>query len=74
VPAWIGLNCRDRNRVALEGELAALARAAGVPVSVAEAPAGPPRGRRPARLVEKVRAGADVAVVDHCGGAGRTAR
>ncbi|MDT7698526.1 MAG: hypothetical protein QOJ30_851, partial [Pseudonocardiales bacterium] len=111
VPAWIGLNCRDRNRVALEGELAALAevgvaavhcvtgdhtalgdrpdaapvfdldstqlaalaRAAGVPVSVAEAPAGPPRGRRPARLVEKVRAGADVAVVDHCGGAGPVA-
>ena len=24
--AWTGLNCRDRNRVALEGELAALAR------------------------------------------------
>ncbi|MCW0212827.1 MAG: methylenetetrahydrofolate reductase C-terminal domain-containing protein [Pseudonocardia sp.] len=107
----VGLNCRDRNRVALEGELAALAdvgvaavhcvtgdhtalgdrpdaapvfdldstrlaalaRATGVPVSVAEAPAGPPRERRPARLVEKVRAGADVAVVDHCGGAGPVA-
>jgi methylenetetrahydrofolate reductase (NADPH) len=54
-------------------QLAALARAAGVPVSVAEAPAGPPRGRRPARLVEKVRAGADVAVVGHCGGAGPVA-
>lgn len=25
VPVWSGLNCRDRNRVALEGELAALA-------------------------------------------------
>lgn len=25
LPAWIGVNCRDRNRVALEGELAALA-------------------------------------------------
>jgi 5,10-methylenetetrahydrofolate reductase len=29
-PAWAGLNCRDRNRVALEGELAGLA-AVGVP-------------------------------------------
>jgi 5,10-methylenetetrahydrofolate reductase len=25
VPPWVGLNCRDRNRVALEGELAGLA-------------------------------------------------
>ena len=25
LPAWVGLNCRDRNRVALEGELAGLA-------------------------------------------------
>lgn len=25
LPAWVGVNCRDRNRVALEGELAALA-------------------------------------------------
>jgi len=32
LPAWAGLNCRDRNRVALEGELAGLAAvgAAGV--------------------------------------------
>lgn len=27
LPTWPGLNCRDRNRVALEGELAALAHA-----------------------------------------------
>ncbi len=25
LPAWVGLNCRDRNRVALEGEVAGLA-------------------------------------------------
>ncbi|WP_369137208.1 methylenetetrahydrofolate reductase [Modestobacter versicolor] len=106
VPAWAGLTCRDRNRVALEGELAALAdvgaaavhcvtgdhtalgdrpdaqpvfdldstelaaraAAAGLLVSVAEAPAGPPVQRRPHRLAEKVRAGAQVGVVNHCGG------
>ena len=102
---WAGLNCRDRNRVALEGELAALAalevagvhcvtgdhpavghrpdtaavfdldstrlaalaRLHGHLVSVAESPAGPPVSERPARLAEKVRAGADMCFVNHCG-------
>ncbi|BDZ48432.1 methylenetetrahydrofolate reductase [Frondihabitans sucicola] len=104
---WSGLNCRDRNRVSLEGELAsladagvagvhcvtgdhtrtgsrpdarpvfdldstrlaALARAAGHLVSVAESPCAPPTGRRAERLVEKVRAGAEVCFVNHAGGA-----
>jgi len=104
---WTGLNCRDRNRVALEGELAglahvgvaavhcvtgdhtltgsrpdavpvfdldstamaALARAAGHLVSVGESPATPPVGRRPARLLEKMHAGAEVCFVNHAGGA-----
>jgi 5,10-methylenetetrahydrofolate reductase len=108
---WAGLNCRDRNRVALEGELAALAdadvaavhcvtgdhtrlghrpdaqpvfdldstqlaglaRAEGLLVSVGETPSGPPVERRPARLAEKVRAGAQVCLVNHAGGAGRVA-
>lgn len=103
---WTGLNMRDRNRVAIEGELAALAveqvagvhcvtgdhtltghrpdampvfdldsteaaalaRAAGHLVSVAESPAAPPTRARPARLAEKVRAGADVCFVNHAGG------
>lgn len=103
---WAGINCRDRNRVAIEGELAALAhagvagvhcvtgdhpasgsrpdaaavfdldstevaalaRAVGVLASVAEAPASPPQGQRPDRLVEKLRAGAEVCFVNHCGG------
>ncbi len=103
---WTGLNMRDRNRVALEGELAALAveqvaavhcvtgdhtltgnrpdampvfdldsteaaalaRAAGHLVSVAESPAAPPTGARAARLAEKVRAGAEVCFVNHAGG------
>jgi methylenetetrahydrofolate reductase (NADPH) len=107
VAVWAGLNCRDRNRVALEGELAALAdadvaavhcvtgdhtalghrpdaapvfdldstrlaaraRAAGLLVSVAESPAGPPAERRAERLAEKVRAGAQVCLVNHAGGA-----
>ena len=104
---WAGLNCRDRNRVALEGELAglahagvaavhcvtgdhtltgsrpdaapvfdldstetaALARAAGHLVSVGESPATPPAERRPARLLEKMHAGAEVCFVNHVGGA-----
>ncbi len=104
---WTGLNCRDRNRVALEGELAALAHlgvagihavtgdhtltgsrpdaapvfdldstelaalasSAGLLVSVAEAPASPPVDRRPARLLEKERAGAELCFVNHAGGA-----
>ena len=106
VAVWAGLNCRDRNRVALEGELAALAdagaaavhcvtgdhtavghrpdaapvfdldatrlaaaaRATGLLVSVAESPCAPPAARRPARLAEKVRAGAQVCIVNHAGG------
>jgi 5,10-methylenetetrahydrofolate reductase len=106
---WAGLNCRDRNRVALEGELAALAdigaavhcvtgdhtaighrpearavfdldstelaslaRSAGVLVSVAENPVAPPIENRPARLAEKVKAGAQVCFVNHPGSAERT--
>jgi 5,10-methylenetetrahydrofolate reductase len=103
---WTGFNCRDRNRVAMEGELAALAhvgvagvhcvtgdhtntgqrpdatpvfdldsteaaslaRANGHLVSVAEAPATPPVDRRPDRLLEKFRAGAEVCFVNHAGG------
>ncbi|WP_448002433.1 methylenetetrahydrofolate reductase [Agromyces bauzanensis] len=103
---WSGVNCRDRNRVALEGELAglaevgvagvhcvtgdhtltgsrpdaapvfdldstelaALARAAGHLVSVAESPAAPPTAERAARLPEKERAGAQLCFVNHCGG------
>lgn len=103
---WMGVNARDRNRVALEAEAAALAHAqtAGVhcvtgdhtrigsrpdaaPVfdldstevaalmasrghltSVAEAPLSPPVDARPARLLEKQRAGAEVCFVNHAGG------
>lgn len=109
---WTGFNCRDRNRVAMEGELAALAhvgvagvhcvtgdhtntgqrpdatpvfdldsteaaslaRANGHLVSVAEAPATPPVDRRPDRLLEKMRAGAEVCFVNHAGGAAPVAR
>jgi 5,10-methylenetetrahydrofolate reductase len=108
VATWSGLTCRDRNRVAMEGELAALAhvgvaavhcvtgdhtltghrpdarpvfdldstqaahlaRTAGLLVSVGEAPATPPVGRRPQRLLEKMRAGAEICFVNHAGGAG----
>jgi 5,10-methylenetetrahydrofolate reductase len=111
VAVWTGFNCRDRNRVAMEGELAALAhagvagvhcvtgdhtatgqrpdatpvfdldsteaaalaRAAGHLVSVAEAPATPPVDRRPDRLLEKMRAGAEVCFVNHAGGVGPVA-
>jgi 5,10-methylenetetrahydrofolate reductase len=104
---WSGVNARDRNRVAIEGELAslaeagvgavhcvtgdhplsgsrpdaapvfdldatriaALARGFGHLVSVAASPAAPPRDRRPALLLGKLRAGAAVCFVDHCGGA-----
>lgn len=102
---WPGLNCRDRNRVALEGELAALAhanvagvhcitgdhtasghrpearavfdldstrlaalaQAAGVLVSVAESPAAIPTSERPYRLVQKIRAGANLCFINHSG-------
>ena len=111
VGVWTGFNCRDRNRVAMEGELAALAhvgvsgvhcvtgdhtatgqrpdatpvfdldsteaaslaRANGHLVSVAEAPATPPVDRRPDRLLEKMRAGAEVCFVNHAGGVGPVA-
>ena len=103
---WVGLNCRDRNRVAIEAELvglaqvgvaavhcvtgdhtdlgdrpdarpvfdldstrlASLARSAGQLVSVAENPVAPPIERRPARLLEKERAGAQLCFVNHSGG------
>lgn len=106
VEVWSGFTCRDRNRVAMEAELAALAhagvsgvhcvtgdhtrtgsrpdaqpvfdldstqaaalaRASGHLVSVAEAPATPPVERRPARLLEKERAGAEICFVNHAGG------
>lgn len=109
--AWAGINCRDRNRTAIEGELAAcadagvaglhcvtgdhpargnesgavpvfdldsfglveLARRTGTLCSVAHAPAAPPVHKRLPRLLAKVRAGADVVFVDHCGGAGPVA-
>ena len=104
---WAGVSCRDRNRVAVEGEVtglahvgvsgvhcvtgdhtvtgsrpdaapvfdldymktAALARAAGHLVSVGESPATPPGERRPVRLLETMRAGAEVCFVNHAGGA-----
>ncbi len=109
---WLGINCRDRNRVAIEAELAGLAhvgaagihcvtgdhtetgsrpdakpvfdldstevasmaRAAGHLVSVAENPVAPPVGRRPARLLEKERAGAQLCFVNHAGGVEPVAR
>jgi methylenetetrahydrofolate reductase (NADPH) len=45
--------------------LAALAASAGLTAAVAETPAAPPRGLRPARLLQKQRAGAAVAVLNH---------
>ena len=110
VTAWIGLNARDRNRVALEAEIAALddlgvgavhcvtgdhpargnrpdaaavfdldstqltAAAAGRSflLSVGESPAAPPEDQRPARLLSKERAGAEICFVNHCGGVGPT--
>lgn len=45
--------------------LAAMAAAAGLPVAVAETPTAPPTGLRPGRLVQKQRAGAGVAVLNH---------
>jgi methylenetetrahydrofolate reductase (NADPH) len=111
VAAWAGVNCRDRNRTALLGELAAcadagvagvhcvtgdhpatgegpgaapvfdldsvslveLARPTGALCSVAHAPAAPPVGQRLPRLLAKVRAGAEVVFIDHCGGAAQVA-
>ena len=45
--------------------LAALAGAAGLPVAVPESPAAPPVERRPARVADKQRAGAQVCVLNH---------
>jgi methylenetetrahydrofolate reductase (NADPH) len=45
--------------------LAALASSFGLPVAVAETPTAPPLHLRPGRLVEKQRAGAGVAVLNH---------
>ncbi|MBC9732813.1 methylenetetrahydrofolate reductase C-terminal domain-containing protein [Nocardioides marmotae] len=47
--------------------LAAMAAEAGHAVAVPEAPAAAPRHLRPARLVEKQRAGAHLAVLNHVG-------
>ena len=108
IAPWMGVNARDRNRVALEAEAAGLAHAqtAGVHcvtgdhtligsrpdaapvfdldstqlaalmserghlVSVAESPLSPPTHARPARLLEKQRAGAQICFVNHAGGVG----
>ncbi len=108
---WVTLSCRDRNRVVLEAELAALAalgvagvhcvtgdarapsvrtdvtqvfdldslrltaaaRHAGLCASVAATPAAPPVARRPNRIVEKERAGAQLCFVNHAGGVGAVA-
>ena len=112
VRPWITLSCRDRNRVALAAECAALAelgvagvhcvtgdwqgttagqaeakvfdldalrlvamaREHGLTVSVAATPAAPPTDLRPARLVEKVKAGAQLCLVNHAGGPGPVGR
>jgi 5,10-methylenetetrahydrofolate reductase len=47
--------------------LAALAHDTGLTVAVPEAPEAPPRRLRPARLLEKQRAGAHVCVLNHAG-------
>ena len=49
--------------------LAALAASRGLAVAVPESPAAPPRGRRPERLLQKQRAGAHLAVLNHAGSA-----
>lgn len=53
--------------------LAAAARAHGHAVAVAESPDAVPRALRPARLVEKQRAGAHVAFLNHVGSPARVA-
>ncbi|MGA9277016.1 methylenetetrahydrofolate reductase C-terminal domain-containing protein [Ilumatobacter sp.] len=54
---------------ALDGtRLAALARSLGGYVAVAESPGSSPVHRRAWRLAQKQRAGADVAILNHCGG------
>lgn len=53
--------------------LAALARSIGLPTAVVENPGSRPRPLRPLRLVEKERAGAGVAVLNHAGSVARVA-
>ena len=50
-------------------ELTAMARAAGLVVSVAESPAAAHRGWRPERLLDKQQAGASLAILNHAGDA-----
>ena len=47
--------------------LAGLAASLGLAVAVPEAPAAPPRSLRPARLLQKQRAGAQLAMLNHAG-------
>jgi 5,10-methylenetetrahydrofolate reductase len=54
-------------------ELTAMARALRLTVSVAATPAAPPAALRPARIVEKQRAGASLCFVNHAGGPGPVA-
>jgi 5,10-methylenetetrahydrofolate reductase len=54
-------------------QLAALAREVGHAVAVPEAPSAAPRRLRPARLVEKQRAGAHLAILNHAGRPGEVA-
>ena len=54
-------------------ELAALAAQRGLAVAVPESPEAAPRHLRPGRLVQKQRAGAHVAVLNHVGAAERVA-
>jgi methylenetetrahydrofolate reductase (NADPH) len=49
--------------------LAALAASRGLAVAVPESPSAKPRSLRPARLVQKQRAGAHLVVLNHAGGA-----
>ncbi|MEP6853004.1 MAG: methylenetetrahydrofolate reductase C-terminal domain-containing protein [bacterium] len=53
--------------------LAALTAMLGLRAAVPETPAAPPRHVRPARLAQKQRAGASVAVLNHAGGAAQVA-
>ena len=53
--------------------LAALAAAIGVPAAVAETPTAAPVSLRPERLVQKQRAGAGIAVLNHVGSAAAVA-
>lgn len=110
--SWVTLTCRDRNRVVLEQDLAALAAldsegvlcvtgdgrgegvrpgvtsvfdldsarltasasAAGLSVAVAESPEAEPQHLRPARLLQKQRAGATVCFLNHVSSAPRLAQ